>query len=58
MVARLGDLPDMAQIEARVIRCQPAPDGKSTMVGVVFTRLVGVTAEELILKLEGWPQER
>jgi hypothetical protein len=54
MVARLGGLPDMAQIEARVIRCQPAPDGKSTTVGVVFTKLVGVTAEELITRIEGW----
>jgi hypothetical protein len=58
MVARLGELPDMAQIEARVIHCQPAPDGRSTTVGVVFTKLVGVTADELIARLERWSDER
>jgi len=57
MVARLGGLPDMAQIEARVVRLEPAPGGGATTVGVVFTRLVGVTAEELILRLEGWSRE-
>ena len=51
MVARLGGLPDMAQIEARVIRCQRSPDGQSTTVGVVFTKLVGVTAEQLVERL-------
>ena len=57
MVARLGGLPDMAQIEARVIHCERAPDGRSTTVGVVFTKLVGVTAEELVSRLEGWKGE-
>ena len=57
MVARLGDdLPDMAQIEARVIHCQRLEDGQ-TRVGVVFTRLVGVTAEDLILRLERWSRQ-
>lgn len=58
MVARLGGLPDMAQIEARVIHCKPAADGRSTTVGVVFTKLVGVTADELIARLESWSNER
>jgi PilZ domain len=52
MVARLGGLPDMAQIEARVIHCEASVDGRSTLVGVQFIQLVGVTAEELIARLE------
>jgi c-di-GMP-binding flagellar brake protein YcgR len=58
MVARLGDLPDLAQIEARVVHTRLAPDGESFTVGVSFTRLVGVTAEELIRRLEGWTSAR
>lgn len=54
MVARLGDLPDMAQIEARVLHTRLAPDGESYTVGVAFTRLLGVTAAELITRLETW----
>ena len=57
MVARLGGLPDMAQIEARVIHSRAAPGSGSTTVGVVFTRLVGVTAEELIARIESWRSE-
>jgi hypothetical protein len=58
MVARLGGgLPDMAQIEARVVNCRPAADGRSTIVGVVFIRLVGVTAEQLIALIDGWRAE-
>ncbi len=54
MVARLGGLPDMAQIEARVIHSETSVDGRSTTVGVQFIQLVGVTAEELIARLETW----
>ena len=54
MVARLGGLPDMAQIEARIIHCEAAVDGRSILVGVQFIQLVGVTAEELITRLEAW----
>jgi PilZ domain len=54
MVARLGGLPDEAQIEARVIHCETSVDGRSTSVGVQFIQLVGVTAEELISRLEAW----
>jgi hypothetical protein len=54
MVARLGDLPDMAQIEARILHVRLASDGQSYTVGVAFTRLVGVTAEELITRLQSW----
>jgi hypothetical protein len=58
MVARLGGgLPDMAQIEARVVNCRASADGQSATVGVVFTKLVGVTADELILRLETWRRE-
>jgi hypothetical protein len=57
MVARLGGLPDMAQIEARVIHCETSVDGRSTTVGVQFIHLVGVTAEELISRLETWATE-
>jgi hypothetical protein len=41
MVARLGDLPDMAQIEARILHVRLGPDGESYTVGVAFTRLIG-----------------
>ena len=54
MVARLGDLPDMAQIEARILHVRLAPDGEQYTVGVAFTRLLGVTAEDLIARLESW----
>jgi hypothetical protein len=54
MVARLGDLPDMAQIEARILHVRLGPDGESYTVGVAFTRLIGVTAPELITRLESW----
>jgi PilZ domain len=57
MVARLGGLPDQAQIEARVIHSEPSVDGRSTLVGVQFIQLVGVTAEELIARLEAWGPE-
>jgi len=57
MVARLGGLPDMAQIEARVIHSESSVDGRSTMVGVQFIHLVGVTAEDLIARLESWSPE-
>ena len=57
MVARLGGLPDMAQIEARVIHCETAIDGRSIMVGVQFIHLVGMTAEDLISRLESWSTE-
>lgn len=57
MVARLGGLPDMAQIEARVIHSETSVDGRSTTVGVQFIQLVGVTAEELIARLESWAPE-
>jgi hypothetical protein len=51
MVARLGDLPDVAQIEAQIVHCQKSPDGSAYTVGVRFTRLVGVSAEELVTRL-------
>jgi len=51
MVARLGDLPDVAQIEGRIVHCEKSPDGTSYTVGVRFTRLVGVTGEELVARL-------
>lgn len=54
MVARLGGLPDVAQIEARVIHSEASVDGRSTTVGVQFLQLVGVTAEELLARLEAW----
>lgn len=54
MVARLGGLPDAAQIEARVIHSETSVDGRSTTVGVQFLQLVGVTAEELLARLEAW----
>jgi PilZ domain len=57
MIARLGGLPDMAQIEARVIHCEDSADGRSILVGVQFVHLVGVTAEELITRLESWAPE-
>jgi hypothetical protein len=57
MVARLGGLPDMAHIEARVIHCETSVDGRSTTVGVQFIQLVGVTPEELIARLEAWALE-
>jgi hypothetical protein len=57
MIARLGGLPAMAQIEARVIHCEATADGRSILVGVQFVHLVGVTAEELISRLESWAPE-
>ena len=58
MVARLGGLPDQALIEARVIHSETSVDGRSTRVGVQFIQLVGVTAEELIARLEAWAAEQ
>jgi hypothetical protein len=57
MVARLGGLPDRAQIEARIIHCETSVEGDSNTVGVQFSQRLGVTAEELIARLEAWAPE-
>lgn len=48
MLGRLGGMPSTAHIEARIVHCQPLPDGESFMVGVKFEEFVDITAEQLL----------
>jgi c-di-GMP-binding flagellar brake protein YcgR len=48
MLGRLDGLPRTAHIEARIVHCQPLPDGESFKVGVKFEDLVDITAEQLL----------
>ena len=41
-------------MDTAVAHCEAAVDGRSILVGVQFIQLVGVTAEELITRLEAW----
>jgi hypothetical protein len=47
MLGRLAGLPRTAHIEARIVHCQPLPDGESFKVGVKFEEFGDITAERL-----------
>jgi hypothetical protein len=49
MLGRLEGLPRTAHIEARIVYCQPQPDGESFKVGAKFEEFVDVTVEKLLV---------
>ena len=48
MLGRLEGLPRTAHVEARIVHCQPLPDGESFKVGVRFEEFVDITPERLL----------
>lgn len=54
MVSRLGDLPDGAQIEGRVVHCHRDATSGLYQVGIQFTAFVSVTPEQLVTRIESW----
>lgn len=54
MVSRLGDLPDGAQIEGRVVYCHQDPASGLYQVGIQFTAFISVTREQLVARIESW----
>jgi hypothetical protein len=55
MLGKLDGLPSTAHIEARIVHCEPHPDGETFTIGVKFVRLVDVTAAELVARVSPGP---
>lgn len=58
VLERIGDLPPSTSIEGRVAHIRRRGDDERYMVGVEFSRFVGVTGEELAAALRNWRNSR
>jgi c-di-GMP-binding flagellar brake protein YcgR len=54
MLHRLGDLPDSAQIRARVVHCHRDPRTGLFSVGLQFVEFQGVGPGEVMTRLKAW----
>jgi c-di-GMP-binding flagellar brake protein YcgR len=57
VVSQLGDMPESARIEGRVVHRSKHPTTGRYWVGVEFTEFVNITREELLEQLEDWKSQ-